>query len=78
MTRMTTNSSVDNVLDMVDPYNTGMYKGKYIGNQNDIHGLKTASADQMPIVESLSQGVSVGFKKRKRPTGNSGIKTSDM
>jgi len=50
--------ATDNVLANVDPYGTGVYKGLFVGDMEQIR-----EAD-MP---SLSQGAVVGFKKRRRP-----------
>lgn len=57
-------ASSESILNSVDPYGTGMYKGKFIGEPEVT--AEDSSKFSMPI-ESLSQGVSVGFKKRKRP-----------
>ena len=60
--------SSDSILTAVDPYGTGMYKGKFIGERSE---------EKMTETESLSKGVCVGFKKRKRPTGNVTSNSSD-
>lgn len=51
-------AATDNVLANVDPYGTGVYKGMFVGDMEQLRETE---------IPSLSNGATVGFKKRRRP-----------
>lgn len=61
------NASADNVLANVDPYGTGVYKGLFVGDMEQLRETE---------IPSLSHGATVGFKKRRRPGHESSVGTT--